>query len=116
MWYYKLNCNVEFDSTPEQVTEELTLALEGNDGAIPFAEVLTGTVEEIIASGSFQEETYSGGDTTKFVENLDVVINSLDNLGAKIEFLEEGATESFDAKIALIKSLLEIIKSATEGV
>jgi hypothetical protein len=57
-----------------------------------------------VASGSFQEETYSSGVTTKFEENLDVVIEAL-------EILQVGIPPRVCEKVFLVRKILHLSKT-----
>ena len=91
--------------------EEIAAAIIANG-----ASEVTTILNTIINNPSFQTNVLSGGDSTTFLANLDTVKTSISTLasseGAAITDTAKKAT--FDALIAEILALLDLMKSAVE--
>ena len=119
MWYYKVNCDFEFSATSEEIAAGLADALVEGD-ATAVQEALLSPVDEIIASDSYQTDVFSGGDTTKFEENVETVttaiVDTANTVIQNLPALTEAATiADIQSKFDGILELLSLLGSAARG-
>ena len=121
MWYYKVKCGsyYEFSATHEEITTIIVAAFKSGDNAT-VQEALLSPVEDIFASESFQTDVFSGGNTTKFDENIATVTTAINNTAANI--IQNLPTGTAVGKVADIQSkfdgilgLISLLGNAARG-
>lgn len=129
MWYYKLNCkDVVFDATAAEVADGITSAIDdaietvaagGDPHAVTEAIVstITDPIETVLATDAFQEEVYSGGDTTEFQEYIAIISEGLAAAAESVlaTVLPEEVKTEIEDRFNTIQALLALIGGAIEG-
>jgi hypothetical protein len=129
MWYYKLICkDVVFDATAAEVADGITSAIDdaietaavgGDPQAVTEAIVsaITDPIETVLATDAFQEEVFSGGDTTEFQEYIAIISEGLAAAAESVlaTVLPEEVKTEIEDRFNTIQALLALIGGAIEG-